>query len=120
MQNPISYQAIRGLFIPQEVPYTGTTKTKKVVISKPKTYNALTTIMPLEKVGSDIDYSYRETQPIYITVARRNANLNTKDILFGIFKTGYSESERLVFEDVNHNIIRLFDTDDILATRLPE
>lgn len=120
MQNPLSYHSIRSLFTPQEVTYHQPSKPAEVKVSKPHRFNALTTIMPLDKVAQDVNTSYHQAQPLYITVARRNANLNTKDILFGFFRTPYLENERLVFEDVDNGITRLYDAEHLLATRLPE
>lgn len=120
MQNPISFHSIRSLFTPQEVTYTSQPRPMRVVADKPRKFNVLATIMPLEQVGRDVDYSYYEQTPIYLTVARQNANLNTKDVLFGIFQGPFADNKRLVFKDVTNDIVRLLDADEILATRLPE
>lgn len=112
MQNPISYHSLRSLFVPVERP---SEKNHMQTISKPS--NILTQIMPIEQVMAGISHSYGHQIPIYITVKRKIANLNTKDILFGIFKTDFSLDEKIVFEDVDNNIIRLLAADDILSIR---
>ena len=117
MQNPLNFHSLRSLFTPQEVTYLN--EVVPVTVNGDDS-NDLTAVMPIDQVVHAIDNAYYSDRPIYITVSRRNANLYTKDIFFGFFRTPYRKGQAIAFHDVDQDITRLFDVNDILATRLPE
>lgn len=116
MQKPISYRSLRALFIPEGNPQTS--PAKLMFESSKKEKNILTQIMPIEQVSLGISKSYAKQQAVYITVRRKIATLNTKDIRFGIFKTDYSQN-MILFEDVDADIVRMLKVEDILSIRRP-
>lgn len=125
MQNPISYQSIRSLFIPVEpmmlneeqnnhsnvLPFNGHKRKQS------HENNVLSTIMPLTDVIKHINYSNELGQPVYITVTRQIGTMNTKDILFGIFRSKYTDKDVVLFEDVDNDVMRVIKVDEIMAAR---
>lgn len=115
MQNLISYRALRALFIPAEQHFD-----HHHLAAAPKPANLLTQLMPVAQITAGIASSQAQQAPVYITVKRRIANLNTKDIFFGIFKTDATMNESILFEDVDNNLLRILQIEDILAIRRPD
>lgn len=125
MQNPLSYQSIRSLFIPVDrmlleaeqssqsniLPFNGDEREVK------KESNVLTSIMPIKDIIKHINYSNELAEPLYITVTRQIGSMNTKDVLFGIFRSKYMDKDIVLFEDVDNDVMRIIKVDEIMAVR---
>lgn len=82
-----------------------------------KESNVLTTIMPIKDIIKHINYSNELGEPLYITVTRQIGSMNTKDILFGIFRSKYTDKDIILFEDVDNDVMRIIKVDEIMAVR---
>ena len=125
MQNPLSYQAIRNLFIPVNPMLLEAEQSSQSNIlsfnseerNAKKESNILTTIMPIKDIIKHINYSNELGEPLYITVTRQIGSMNTKDILFGIFRSKYTDKDIILFEDVDNDVMRIIKVDEIMAVR---
>ena len=125
MQNPLSYQAIRNLFIPVDPMLLEAEQSSQSNIlsfnseerNAKKESNVLTTIMPIKDIIKHINYSNELGEPLYITVTRQIGSMNTKDILFGIFRSKYTDKDIILFEDVDNDVMRIIKVDEIMAVR---
>lgn len=125
MQNPLSYQAIRNLFIPVNPMLLEAEQSSQSNIlsfnseerNAKKESNVLTTIMPIKDIIKHINYSNELGEPLYITVTRQIGSMNTKDILFGIFRSKYTDKDIILFEDVDNDVMRIIKVDEIMAVR---
>lgn len=125
MQNPLSYQSIRSLFIPVDPMLLEAEQSSQPNIlsfnseerNAKKESNVLTTIMPLKDIIKHINYSNELGDPLYITVTRQIGSMNTKDILFGIFRSKYTDKDIVLFEDVDNDVMRIIKVDEIMAVR---
>lgn len=125
MQNPLSYQSIRSLFIPVDPMLLEAEKTSQSNIlsfnseerKAKKESNVLTTIMPIKDIIKHVNYSNELGEPLYITVTRQIGSMNTKDILFGIFRSKYTDKDIVLFEDVDNDVMRIIKVDEIMAVR---
>ena len=125
MQNPLSYQAIRNLFIPVNPMLLEAEQSSQSNIlsfnseerKAKKESNVLTTIMPIKDIIKHINYSNELGEPLYITVTRQIGSMNTKDILFGIFRSKYTDKDIILFEDVDNDVMRIIKVDEIMAVR---
>ncbi|RPA60720.1 hypothetical protein EF384_04550 [Aerococcus agrisoli] len=123
MQNPLSYQTIRSLFTPVDpMMFAEEQGTPSNVLpfsrpSKHKSNNVLTTIMPIKDIIKHINYSNELSQPVYITVTRQIGNMNTKDVMFGIFRSKFTDKDVVVFEDVDNDVMRVIKVNEIMAAR---
>lgn len=125
MQNPLSYQSIRSLFIPVEpimLAEEHERKSNVLPFSREqrqieKEQNILSTIMPINDIIKHINYSHELAEPVYITVTRQNGSLFTKDILFGIFRSKYTDKDVVMFEDVDNDVMRVLKVEEIMAAR---
>lgn len=125
MQNPLSYQSIRSLFIPVDPMLLEAEQTSQSNIlsfnseerKAKKESNVLTTIMPIKDIIKHINYSNELAEPLYITVTRQIGSINTKDILFGIFRSKYTDKDIVLFEDVDNDVTRIIKVDEIMAVR---
>lgn len=125
MQNPLSYQSIRNLFIPVDPMLLEAEQSSQSNIlsfnseerKAKKESNVLTTIMPIKDIIKHINYSNELGEPLYITVARQIGSMNTKDILFGIFRSKYTDKDIILFEDVDNDVMRIIKVDEIMAVR---
>lgn len=125
MQNPLSYQSIRNLFIPVDPMLLEAEQSSQSNIlsfdseerKAKKESNVLTTIMPIKDIIKHINYSNELGEPLYITVTRQIGSMNTKDILFGIFRSKYTDKDIVLFEDVDNDVTRIIKVDEIMAVR---
>ena len=125
MQNPLSYQSIRNLFIPVDPMLLEAEQSSQSNIlsfnseerKAKKESNVLTTIMPIKDIIKHINYSNELGEPLYITVTRQFGSMNTKDILFGIFRSKYTDKDIILFEDVDNDVMRIIKVDEIMAVR---
>ncbi|WP_270370072.1 hypothetical protein [Aerococcus urinaeequi] len=125
MQNPLSYQSIRNLFIPVDPMLLEAEQSSQSNIlsfnseerNAKKESNVLTTIMPIKDIIKHINYSNELGEPLYITVTRQIGSMNTKDILFGIFRSKYTDKDIVLFEDVDNDVTRIIKVDEIMAVR---
>lgn len=125
MQNPLSYQTIRNLFIPVDPMLLEAEQSIQSNIlsfnseerKAKKESNVLTTIMPIKDIIKHINYSNELGEPLYITVTRQIGSMNTKDILFGIFRSKYTDKDIILFEDVDNDVMRIIKVDEIMAVR---
>lgn len=125
MQNPLSYQSIRSLFIPVDpILLEAEQSSQSNILSfnseernAKKENNVLTTIMPIKDINKHINYSNELGDPLYITVTRQIGSINTKDILFGIFRSKYTDKDIVLFEDVDNDVMRIIKVDEIMAVR---
>ncbi|MFV8291750.1 hypothetical protein ACNNMX_06895 [Aerococcus viridans] len=125
MQNPLSYQSIRSLFIPVDPMLLEAEQSSQSNIlsfnseerNAKKENNVLTTIMPIKDIIKHINYSNELGDPLYITVTRQIGSMNTKDILFGIFRSKYTDKDIVLFEDVDNDVMRIIKVDEIMAVR---
>lgn len=125
MQNPLSYQSIRNLFIPVNPMLLEAEQSSQSNIlsfnseerKAKKESNVLTTIMPIKDIIKHINYSNELGEPLYITVTRQIGSMNTKDILFGIFRSKYTDKDIILFEDVDNDVMRIIKIDEIMAVR---
>lgn len=125
MQNPLSYQSIRNLFIPVDPMLLEAEQSSQSNIlsfnseerKAKKESNVLTTIMPIKDIIKHINYSNELGEPLYITVIRQIGSMNTKDILFGIFRSKYTDKDIILFEDVDNDVMRIIKVDEIMAVR---
>lgn len=125
MQNPLSYQSIRNLFIPVDPMLLEAEQSSQSNIlsfnseerKAKKESNVLTTIMPIKDIIKHINYSNELGEPLYITVTRQISSMNTKDILFGIFRSKYTDKDIILFEDVDNDVMRIIKVDEIMAVR---
>ncbi len=125
MQNPLSYQSIRNLFIPVDPMLLEAEQSSQSNIlsfnseerKAKKENNVLTTIMPIKDIIKHINYSNELGEPLYITVTRQIGSMNTKDILFGIFRSKYTDKDIILFEDVDNDVMRIIKVDEIMAVR---
>ena len=125
MQNPLSYQSIRNLFIPVNPMLLEAEQSSQSNIlsfnseerKAKKESNVLTTIMPIKDIIKHINYSNELGEPLYITVTRQIGSMNTKDILFGIFRSKYTDKDIILFEDVDNDVMRIIKVDEIMAVR---
>lgn len=125
MQNPLSYQSIRNLFIPVDPMLLEAEQSSQSNIlsfnseerKAKKESNVLTTIMPTKDIIKHINYSNELGEPLYITVTRQIGSMNTKDILFGIFRSKYTDKDIILFEDVDNDVMRIIKVDEIMAVR---
>lgn len=125
MQNPLSYQSIRNLFIPVDPMLLEAEQSSQSNIlsfnseerKAKKESNVLTTIMPIKDIIKHINYSNELGEPLYITVTRQIGSMNTKDILFGIFRSKYTDKDIILFEDVDNDVTRIIKVDEIMAVR---
>lgn len=125
MQNPLSYQSIRNLFIPVDPMLLEAEQSSESNIlsfnseerKAKKESNVLTTIMPINDIIKHINYSNELGEPLYITVTRQIGSMNTKDILFGIFRSKYTDKDIILFEDVDNDVMRIIKVDEIMAVR---
>lgn len=125
MQNPLSYQSIRSLFIPVDPMLLEAEQSSQSNIlsfnseerKAKKESNVLTTIMPIKDIIKHINYSNELAEPLYITVTRQIGSMNTKDILFGIFRSKYTDKDIVLFEDVDNDVMRIIKVDEIMAVR---
>ena len=125
MQNPLSYQSIRNLFVPVDpVLLEAEQSSQSNILSfnseerkAKKESNVLTTIMPIKDIIKHINYSNELGEPLYITVTRQIGSMNTKDILFGIFRSKYTDKDIILFEDVDNDVMRIIKVDEIMAVR---
>lgn len=125
MQNPLSYQSIRSLFIPVDPMLLEAEQSSQSNIlsfnseerKAKKESNVLTSIMPIKDIIKHINYSNELGEPLYITVTRQIGSMNTKDILFGIFRSRYTDKDIVLFEDVDNDVTRIIKVDEIMAVR---
>ena len=125
MQNPLSYQSIRNLFVPVDpVLLEAEQSSQSNILSfnseerkAKKESNVLTTIMPIKDIIKHINYLNELGEPLYITVTRQIGSMNTKDILFGIFRSKYTDKDIILFEDVDNDVMRIIKVDEIMAVR---
>lgn len=125
MQNPLSYQSIRSLFIPVDPMLLDAEQSSQSNIlsfnseerKTNKKSNVLSTIMPIKDIIQQINYSNELAEPLYITVTRQIGSLNTKDVLFGIFRSKYTDKDIVLFEDVDNDVMRIIKVDEIMAVR---
>ena len=125
MQNPLSYQSIRNLFIPVDPMLLEAEQSSQSNIlsfnseerKAKKESNVLTTIMPIKDIIKHINYSNELGEPLYITVTRQIGSMNTKDILFGIIRSKYTDKDIILFEDVDNDVMRIIKVDEIMAVR---
>lgn len=125
MQNPLSYQSIRSLFIPVDPMLLEAEQSSQPNIlsfnseerNAKKESNVLTTIMPLKDIIKHINYSNELGDPLYITVTRQIGSMSTKDILFGIFRSKYTDKDIVLFEDLDNDVMRIIKVDEIMAVR---
>ena len=125
MQNPLSYQSIRNLFIPVDPMLLEAEQSSQSNIlsfnseerNAKKESNVLTTIMPIKDIIKHINYSNELGEPLYITVTLQIGSMNTKDILFGIFRSKYTDKDIILFEDVDNDVMRIIKVDEIMAVR---
>ncbi|MGH2117807.1 hypothetical protein [Aerococcus sp. L_32] len=125
MQNPLSYQSIRSLFTPVDPMLLEAEQSSQSNIlsfnseerNAKKENNILTTIMPIKDIIKHINYSNELGDPLYITVTRQIGSMNTKDILFGIFRSKYTDKDIVLFEDVDNDVMRIIKVDEIMAVR---
>lgn len=125
MQNPLSYQSIRNLFIPVDPMLLEAEQSSQSNIlsfnseerKAKKESNVLRTIMPIKDIIKHINYSNELGEPLYITVTRQIGSMNTKDILFGIFRSKYTDKDIILFEDVDNDVMRIIKVDEIMAVR---
>ena len=125
MQNPLSYQSIRNLFIPVDPMLLEAEQSSQSNIlsfnseerNAKNESNVLTTIMPIKDIIKHINYSNELGEPLYITVTRQIGSMNTKDILFGIFRSKYTDKDIILFEDVDNDVMRIIKVDEIMAVR---
>ena len=125
MQNPLSYQSIRSLFIPVDPMLLDAEQSSQSNIlsfnseerKTNKKSNILSTIMPIKDIIQQINYSNELAEPLYITVTRQIGSLNTKDVLFGIFRSKYTDKDIVLFEDVDNDVMRIIKVDEIMAVR---
>ena len=125
MQNPLSYHSIRSLFIPVDPMLLDAEQSSQSNIlsfnseerKTNKKSNILSTIMPIKDIIQQINYSNELAEPLYITVTRQIGSLNTKDVLFGIFRSKYTDKDIVLFEDVDNDVMRIIKVDEIMAVR---
>ncbi|OFU49948.1 MULTISPECIES: hypothetical protein [Aerococcus] len=125
MQNPLSYHSIRSLFIPVDPMLLDAEQSSQSNIlsfnseerKTNKKSNVLSTIMPIKDIIQQINYSNELAEPLYITVTRQIGSLNTKDVLFGIFRSKYTDKDIVLFEDVDNDVMRIIKVDEIMAVR---
>ena len=125
MQNPLSYQSIRNLFIPVDPMLLEAEQSSQSNIlsfnseerKAKKESNVLTTIMPIKDIIKHINYSNELGEPLYITVTRQIGSMNTKDILYGIFRSKYTDKDIILFEDVDNDVMPIIKVDEIMAVR---
>ncbi|AMB98980.1 hypothetical protein AWM75_02745 [Aerococcus urinaehominis] len=114
MQNPISPSYLRQLFQPQRLdkPEPAPNRLHQI--------NPLSQMMPLDQVTWALTKAHRQRQPLYITVSRQLANMNTKDILFGFVESDISKSGMVAFKVDGSSVSRLIHINHILAFKWPQ